>query len=80
MNSVNHTRRQFIQTTALTVAASATLQHGSAESPVPDKPPRPRCLTMWDFSWIERRWPGAGYEDWPMILDELRESKLARRL
>jgi sugar phosphate isomerase/epimerase len=28
---------------------------------------------MWDFSWIERRWPGAGYEDWPLILDELRE-------
>ncbi|MDR1281083.1 MAG: hypothetical protein LBK99_09710 [Opitutaceae bacterium] len=18
---------------------------------------------MWDFSWLERRWPGAGYED-----------------
>lgn len=28
---------------------------------------------MWDFSWIERRWPGAGYEDWPLILDELGE-------
>ncbi|MDQ5980637.1 MAG: hypothetical protein QG602_3614 [Verrucomicrobiota bacterium] len=26
---------------------------------------------MWDFSWIERRWPGAGYEDWPAVLDEL---------
>ena len=28
---------------------------------------------MWDFSWIERRWPGAGYEDWPGVLDELCE-------
>jgi hypothetical protein len=26
---------------------------------------------MWDFSWIERRWPGAGYEDWDRALDEL---------
>ena len=22
-----------------------------------------RAVTMWDFSWLERRWPGAGYED-----------------
>lgn len=28
---------------------------------------------MWDFSWIERRWPGAGYEDWDVALDELVE-------
>jgi len=26
---------------------------------------------MWEFSWIERRWPGAGYEDWDQALDEL---------
>ncbi len=26
---------------------------------------------MWDFSWLERRWPGAGYEDWDRALDEL---------
>ena len=26
---------------------------------------------MWEFSWIERRWPGAGYEDWDLALDEL---------
>jgi len=25
---------------------------------------RPLAITMWDFSWLERRWPGAGYEDW----------------
>jgi hypothetical protein len=28
---------------------------------------------MWDFSWLERRWPGAGYEDWAQALDELVE-------
>ena len=32
---------------------------------------RPRALTMWDFSWLERRWPGAGYEDWDLALSEL---------
>jgi len=34
---------------------------------------RPRAITMWDFSWLERRWPGAGYEDWDLALDELVE-------
>jgi hypothetical protein len=33
----------------------------------------PRAITMWEFSWIERRWPGAGYEDWNKALDELKE-------
>ena len=33
----------------------------------------PRAITMWDFSWLERRWPGAGYEDWDIALDELQE-------
>jgi len=28
---------------------------------------------MWEFSWIERRWPGAGYEDWDQALDALVE-------
>ena len=34
---------------------------------------RPYAITMWDFSWLERRWPGAGYEDWDQALDELAE-------
>jgi Sugar-binding cellulase-like len=33
---------------------------------------RPLPITMWDFSWLERRWPGAGYEDWDQVLDELK--------
>lgn len=32
---------------------------------------RPLAITMWDFSWLERRWPGAGYEDWDAALDGL---------
>ena len=32
---------------------------------------RPLAITMWDFSWLERRWPGAGYEDWDLALDQL---------
>ncbi|HET8841468.1 MAG TPA: cellulase-like family protein [Ktedonobacteraceae bacterium] len=33
----------------------------------------PLAITMWDFSWLERRWPGAGYEDWDQALDELQK-------
>lgn len=33
----------------------------------------PYAITMWDFSWLERRWPGAGYEDPARALDELVE-------
>lgn len=35
--------------------------------------PSPLAITMWDFSWLERRWPGGGYEDWGRALDELAE-------
>lgn len=34
---------------------------------------KPFAITMWDFSWLERRWPGAGYEDWDEALGELAE-------
>jgi len=34
---------------------------------------KPWAIAMWDFSWLERRWPGAGYEDWDRILGELVE-------
>ncbi len=33
--------------------------------------PYPLAITMWEFSWLERRWPGAGYEDWDRALTEL---------
>ncbi|MGD0248993.1 MAG: cellulase-like family protein, partial [Candidatus Limnocylindrales bacterium] len=28
---------------------------------------------MWDISWLLRRWPGAGFEDWGQALDALVE-------
>ena len=33
----------------------------------------PLAITMWDFSWIERRWDGAGFEDWNAVLDDVKE-------
>lgn len=33
----------------------------------------PYAVTMWDFSWLERRYEGGGYEDWDRALDELVE-------
>lgn len=33
----------------------------------------PLAITMWEFSWLERRWPGSGYEDWDQALGELVE-------
>jgi len=35
-------------------------------------PNHPRAITIWEFSWIERRWDGAGYENWDKALDELK--------
>lgn len=32
---------------------------------------KPKAITMWDFSWLERRWPGAGFEDWDYVVSEL---------
>lgn len=31
------------------------------------------AIAMWDFSWLERRWAGAGFEDWDLVLDGLLE-------
>jgi hypothetical protein len=33
------------------------------------KPHKPLAIAMWDFSWIERRWPNAGDEDRDRALD-----------
>ncbi len=57
-------RRQFVAASAVVAAAAAA---------APARAKRPRAITMWEFSWIERRWPGAGFEDWDRALDELRE-------
>src|ERR1043165_6213040 len=58
-------RREFLGG----VASSGVLASVAKASAVK----RPRAITMWEFSWIERRWDGAGYEDWDKALDELKE-------
>lgn len=50
----------------------AFLSSPLAAAAIPDLK-RPLAITMWDFSWLERRWPGAGYEDWDAALDQLKE-------
>jgi hypothetical protein len=77
-------RRKFIRNMALASAAtglagqinaaSNNLTNRSVVSSSAEKNPfAPRAITMWDFSWLERRWPGAGYEDWDKALSELKE-------
>ena len=34
---------------------------------------RPLAIAMWDFSWLERRGPGEGFEDWDKAVSELVE-------
>ncbi len=65
MNAVS--RKDFLLGMAATVPASAL----AARRPGAPLGKRPRAIAMWDFSWAERRWPGAGYEDWDRALDEL---------
>lgn len=64
-------RRAFIQgAAALGVTVTAA---GSSLAPSDRKLNHPLAIAMWDFSWLERRWPGAGYEDWDLVLSELKE-------
>jgi hypothetical protein len=63
-------RREFL---GQAVAAAATAAATRPAAAIANEIKHPRAITMWEFSWIERRWPGAGYEDWDRALDELRE-------
>jgi hypothetical protein len=77
-------RRQFIKNTAASsafgiIGGTAIAeniqdigQHAKPLDPAITET-APRAITMWDFSWLERRWPGAGYEDWDQVLDELKD-------
>ena len=74
-------RRKFIKNAAaVSVASQVSLLTGrdmamasSFQKAKREKERAPLAITMWDFSWLERRWPGAGYEDWDRALDELVE-------
>jgi hypothetical protein len=72
-------RKQFIKNS---VMAASALGVGTKINALGTPMPRissksaskdgPLAITMWDFSWLERRWSGAGYEDWDLALDELK--------
>lgn len=64
-------RRNFLSSAVCAAIAATT---NAAEAlPKSQAPKHPRTIAMWEFSWIERRWPGAGFEDWDRALDELCE-------
>ena len=67
-------RRNFIKNTALTGIGVSFAARESSLLATPQSTNK-ECLaiTMWEFSWLERRWPGAGYEDWDVALSELKE-------
>src|SRR5574338_400908 len=73
-------RRKFIKVSAASsmIAASGLTagiysQSSAAVNIKNIKDIHPLAITMWEFSWLERRWPGAGYEDWDLALSELKE-------
>jgi len=71
-------RRKFIRSSAigsalLPFSANAVLTDFNKKQLLKGMDIKPLAITMWDFSWLERRWPGAGYEDWDKALDELVE-------
>jgi Sugar-binding cellulase-like len=67
-------RQQFLAG-MLGLAACAVTAPGAAAANNARRPgtKAPLAIAMWDFSWLERRWPGAGYEDWDRALDGLAE-------
>jgi hypothetical protein len=69
-------RRSFLVGSAAGLAGAAARASDQASAPQNRdarlrKIQHPLAITMWDFSWLERRWPGAGYEDWDRALDGL---------
>ena len=65
-------RRRFLSGAA-SAAVLARAPRTLAALPASPRIKRPRAISMWEFSWIERRWSGAGYEDWDQALDGLVE-------
>jgi len=74
-------RRKFLNSTAGAAAgtlggaafAAEPMGRQNTEQAKAGKLAYPLAITMWEFSWLERRWPGAGYEDWDQALSELVE-------
>ncbi len=72
-------RRKFFQNalsaaSMISISGLTTIAESCTSNPTSTKSLKsPLAITMWDFSWLERRWPGAGFEDWDKALDELAE-------
>ncbi|MES3025755.1 MAG: cellulase-like family protein [Pseudomonadota bacterium] len=66
-------RKQFLGTLTAGALMAATGVANAAPGKRKAAKKGPLAITMWDFSWLERRWPGAGYEDWDVALDGLVE-------
>lgn len=74
-------RRNFLTTSAGASLGAAAGLNACTGAPGEKQKPEvrattqsyPLAITMWEFSWLERRWPGAGYEDWDQALGELVE-------
>lgn len=66
-------RRKFLSGAAAAVVAGSVTEALPLAAAKVAGVKHPRAISMWEFSWIERRWPGAGYEDWDRALDELCE-------
>lgn len=66
-------RKEFLRQLGSYAAVLAAAPRSGAAALQARGSKRPRAIAMWDFSWLERRWPGAGYEDWDRALDELVE-------
>jgi len=68
-------RRSFLAGSVAGLAGTAAASAGSAAAQGDGSRLKnirhPLAITMWDFSWLERRWPGAGYDDWDVALDAL---------
>ncbi len=68
-------RRSFLASSVVGLAAAAQASGKSAVAQSVGSRlhniQHPLAITMWDFSWLERRWPGAGYDDWDVALDGL---------
>lgn len=70
-------RKKFIKTSSIIGAGIALLKpENMLARTISDNyraQPTALAITMWEFSWLERRWPGAGYENWDQALSELKE-------
>jgi len=66
-------RKDFLKFSAIVAGAAVTVgfKNETSLEKASTNAGKPLAITMWDFSWLERRWPGGSYEDWDKVLDEL---------